>query len=156
MVARRTVLYTGEYRHNRDAKGRLTVPSKWRSGGEDEVEYLALPNMALKCITVYPPKRAEKLLEWVDSLDATDPKQQKALIKFSAMLKSFTYDSQGRISLDEKLLKFAGIEGKEVVLQGNVTSFTIWSKERYDDMVPEDLDEQSGNLSELLDEIGGF
>lgn len=155
MVSRKTVIYTGEYRHNRDAKGRLTVPSKWRMPPEaEEMEYLALPNKATGCITVYPPARAAKFMERMSEVDLTSEEEQEALMVLSTMAQSFSYDGQGRISLDDKLLEFAGIKGKEVVLLGNFNTFSIWSKERYDAKMSSDLGEQSKKLESSLSTLG--
>jgi len=154
MGSQKTVIYTGEYRHNRDAKGRLTVPSKWRSGGEGEEEFLALPNPTAGCITVYPPARAAKFLERMSEIDLANAEQQEALIELSSMAQSFSYDSQGRISLDDHLLEFAGIDGKEVVLQGNFGTFSIWSKDVYDTKVSKSVKERSEKLPDSLTKLG--
>ena len=149
------VIYTGEYRHSRDAKGRLTIPSKWRPrAGEEDEDYLALPNPSNRSITIYPPRRAAKFIERMEELSIVNPEEQVALVKLSAIAQSFTYDSQGRMSLSDKLLKYAGIEGKEVVLQGNFSTFSIWNPERYDSVVADDVDKQSEELSELLPKLG--
>lgn len=156
MGTRTTVIYTGEYRHNRDAKGRLTIPSKWRLGGVDEEEYLALPNPTNGCISVYPPKRAAKFMERMDQLDLANEEEQRALMELSAMAQSFNYDSQGRIGLDEKLLEYAGIKGKEVILLGNFTTFSIWSKEKYEATLTKSVAEQSAKLASSLPKLGGI
>lgn len=155
MGSPKTVIYTGEYRHNRDAKGRLTVPSKWR-GGENDEEYLALPNPTNGCITVYPPKRAAKFLERMDEVDLANEEEQKALMELSAMAQSFSLDSQGRITLDDKLLEFAGIEGKEAVLLGNFSTFSVWSTEKFEQKMSTNVSEQSAKLSTSLPKLGGI
>ena len=155
MATPKTIIYTGEYRHNRDAKGRLTIPSKWR-GGVDDDEYLALPNPAEGCITVYPPRRAAKFLERMDQIDLANEEEQRALMELSAMAQSFTFDSQGRISLDDKLLEYAGIKGKEAVLLGNFSTFSIWSKETYDAKMSGDVTAQSAKLATSLPKLGGI
>ena len=38
----RTTFFVGEFTHALDSKGRVTIPSKWRLGGDNT--YLALPN----------------------------------------------------------------------------------------------------------------
>lgn len=154
MGSPKTVIYTGEYRHNRDAKGRLTVPSKWRVTGGDEEVYLALPNPTKGCITVYPPERAAKFLERMSEIDLANEEQQEALMELSSMAQSFSYDGQGRISLDEHLLEFAGIDGKEVVLLGNFGTFSIWSQETYDRSVSKSVKERSAKLNASLSKLG--
>ncbi len=149
-----TVIYTGEYRHNRDAKGRLTVPSKWRPQGIENEEFLALPNPK-GWISVYPPKRAEKLIERISNIDLAADEEQEALVRLSSMAQTFSFDAQGRINLDPILIEYAGI-GKEVVLQGNFATFSIWSQARYDDFVSGNTAERSAKLVESLPKLGGI
>ena len=156
MATPKTIIYTGEYRHNRDAKGRLTIPSKWRPGGIEDDEYLALPNPTEGCVTVYPPRRAAKFIERMDQIGLADGDEQRALMELSAMAQSFSFDSQGRISLDDKLLKFAGIDSKEVVLLGNFNTFSIWSKDKYETAMTNDVAAQSAKLSTSLPKLGGI
>ncbi|HOO92762.1 MAG TPA: mraZ [Opitutales bacterium] len=148
-----TVVYTGEHRHNIDDKGRLTLPSKWRMQGDDV--YLALPNPK-GFITVYPPKRAAKFYERIEQIGLGDEEAQEALFELSALAQSFGCDSVGRFKLSEKLAQHAGIVGKEVVLQGNFASFSIWSKDRYDGRLSGDVSERSQKLAGLLSKLGGI
>jgi MraZ protein len=157
----KTVFYTGTFRHNRDAKGRLAVPARWRTKGVNgepvEEEFLALPNSSEGCITVYPPRKAAKFMERIDQVDLTNPEEQRALMDLSVLMQAFSPDTQGRISLDEGLLEFAGIrDTKEVVLVGNVGTFSIWSKESFEKRFPESVLEQSQNLQRSIPKLGGL
>ena len=55
-------MFVGEYRHNLDEKGRLTIPSSWRPDLSDPALnlFLALPSPE-GYITVYPPKKIAQL-----------------------------------------------------------------------------------------------
>jgi DNA-binding transcriptional regulator/RsmH inhibitor MraZ len=77
-------------------------------------------------------------------------------MNLSTMAQCFSYDSQGRISLDERLLKYAEIEGKEVVLLGNFSTFSIWSKEKYDATMSSDVVDQSAKIKSSLPKLGGI
>ncbi len=123
--------YVGEYFHNLDAKGRLTIPSKWRFRGDEADVYLGLPNPQ-GCITVYPPRMIAKLEEQVSQISLGDLEGQAVLMDLSSMAQSFGCDKSGRIMLNERLIRHAGIE-KEAVLLGTFSTFTIWSAERYAD-----------------------
>tara|TARA_A100001037_G_C14791665_1_gene474923 strand:- start:24 stop:470 length:447 start_codon:yes stop_codon:yes gene_type:complete len=120
--------FVGEYRHSVDEKGRLTIPSKWRIKGDDSA-YLGIPNPE-GYVTVLPPARAALLYETLSKAALSDHGAQQLLMQLGSQSHSFGCDKQGRINLNDKLLKHAGIKGK-AALVGNFTTFSVWSEERY-------------------------
>ncbi|WP_269523759.1 division/cell wall cluster transcriptional repressor MraZ [Coraliomargarita parva] len=127
----KTGLFVGEYRHNLDDKGRLTIPSSWRPEVDsDQNIFLAVPNPS-GYVTVYPPKMIAQLEERMSQISIADIEGQKAVAEFMAMAHSFSCDKQGRINLNDKLVAHAKI-GKEAVLLGMLNSFSIYSQEVYD------------------------
>jgi MraZ protein len=122
--------YVGTYRHTLDAKGRLTVPSKWRfSGDEQDGSYLALPNPN-GSITVYPPKTTAALEAKIENVSMlADKDELNALIQLFATGDRFGCDAQGRIGLTEELRRYAGLV-KDAILIGTVTTFHIWAPEK--------------------------
>jgi hypothetical protein len=61
MVTAGKPLYVGSFRHNLDAKNRLTIPARWRFAGDEKGEhYLALPHPD-GYVMVLPPAEVEKL-----------------------------------------------------------------------------------------------
>lgn len=145
-------LYVGEFRHNLDEKGRLTVPSKWRFSGDEEDVYLALPNPS-GCITIYPPKMVAKLDAKVSEVSLGNKRAQKALTKLFSQADHFGCDKQGRMKLSDKLLVHAGI-AKECVLVGNFVTFSLWNAERYDQYLLDDSDTDADEMSQILTELG--
>jgi len=141
-------IFVGEYRHNVDAKGRLTIPSQWRIQGDENGEvYLALPNPA-GFVTVYPPEMIGRLKEKVSEMSMADLAGEDALSQVMSMAHSFSCDKNGRINLNEKLLKHAGIT-KEAVLLGKITSFSIYSPEQYESAFSGDLESKMEALRRL-------
>lgn len=135
------VLYVGEFQHSLDAKGRVTIPSKWRFTGDEGDFYLAIPSGfgSGGFITVYPPKMIARFEEQISKIGLGDPDGQRTLMQLGAMAHSFGCDKQGRINLNEKLVAHAGIS-KQVVLVGNFSFFSIHSAERYDSARTDDPD----------------
>ena len=52
--------YTGLFRHTLDEKGRVTIPSAWRSAHQDGDVFLATPHPD-GYVAVLPPAEVEKL-----------------------------------------------------------------------------------------------
>ena len=147
MEANSTTYFVGEFVHAIDSKGRVTIPSKWRITGGDNT-YLALPNPS-GYITVYPPKMLSKLEEKVSSASLSDVRAQSLLMELFSKAHSFGCDKQGRINLNDKLLKHAGVNDK-AVLVGNFTAFSIWSEQAYANR--EIADER--NIFDAMRELG--
>ena len=135
-MPRKKSIYVGKYEHSVDGKGRLTIPSKWRFRGDDREVYLAMPNPS-GFITVYPPPMIERLKEKVSEVGMAEENQDDLMDLF-AQSDSFGCDKQGRINLSERLRAHASIE-REAILVGNLSSFVIWSSQRYGDKEPRDL-----------------
>jgi len=72
--------FVGEYRHSIDDKGRLTIPSQWRPRADsDENNFLALPSLTERSVTVYPPKMIEQLNEKFEQISMGDRAGQRAI-----------------------------------------------------------------------------
>ncbi|MGK0310129.1 MAG: MraZ protein [Lentimonas sp.] len=126
--------FIGEFRHNLDDKGRLTIPSAWRPGSDGEGNYfLALPSVeegASAYVTVYPPKMIQRLEERISQISMGDVEGQRMVAELMSMAHSFSCDKQGRMSLSEKLARHAQIK-KSAVLLGKMSTFSIYSEELY-------------------------
>jgi MraZ protein len=131
MALLKTGMFVGEFRHNLDEKGRLTIPSTWRPGISDSEgnHFLALPSPD-GYITVYPPKKIAQLEASIAQISLGDREGQQAVEELMASAHSFSCDKQGRIILNQKLIDFSGIE-KGAVLLGKLSTFSIYSETEY-------------------------
>lgn len=144
-------LYAGEFRHNLDSKQRLTVPSKWRSEGDDMQTYLAFPDPE-GCVTVYPPQMVKQLKEKLSSVGMANKKGRRAVTRLLGASDSFSFDKSGRMKIEDRLFAHAGIT-KEVVLVGTVNQFQLWSPERYEAYISA-AEEEDGDLGDVLADLG--
>jgi MraZ protein len=146
--------FVGTYRHLLDTKGRLTIPARWRFAGDDDATtFLALPNKD-GSITVYPPKMVEQIRAKIEAAGGPmgNPQESDALAKVLATADYFGCDAQGRISIPEKLRRFAGLT-KTVALVGRMTTFSLWSPELCP--VPEEITRDTLNSdSQTLQKFG--
>ncbi len=138
--ARKTVDLNGSYRFKTDAKGRVSLPAKFRKVlSEDLVVTSALSQDHL---LVFDGQ--ESFNAWVDAIfadkfggyNSTDRKQ----LALRSVLKGNAFDVQpdsaGRILLPTDLREMAGID-KEVVIVGNTGFFEVWSDKRRAELVEE-------------------
>jgi MraZ protein len=147
-IAEGGAMFSGEYEHTVDDKGRLIIPAKFRP---DLVEGLFVTRGLDGCLFVLPPDTWKDLSEKVAAL----PLAQAGARLFSRMIYSGTeceLDKQGRILLPAPLRAHADIES-EVIVTGVNSRLEIWSKKRWQEMTTR-MEEESGAIAEQLSSLG--
>jgi len=121
-------VFTGEYRHSVDDKGRIAVPAKFRvqlEGGAYVARWLDA------CLAIFPRSEWDQLADKVGSLPIGDANART----FSRTLFASAYevepDRQGRIVVPASLREAAGLTSDAVVV-GARDHAEIWSPERWD------------------------
>ena len=120
-------MFYGEYKHTLDAKGRLFIPAKLRSGLGDE---FIISRGFDKCICVYPIEEWEKFTEKLEELPVA--KERHIRRYFYAGANECSADAQGRITLSQIYRDFAGLE-KDVVIVGNRSHLELWSESAWEE-----------------------
>lgn len=139
--------YVGTHRRTLDAKNRLTIPHQWRNPGDEDQVFLMLPQDGF--LQVLPPSEVAVIRQRFSEKKLSDPVARKLQNKLFSIAEALTYDSQGRITLPEKLLQRAGIT-RECVLVGSLNRFGVWSPERW---APEDPDTTGESLDDLIKQV---
>lgn len=121
----------GEYSHKVDAKGRLSLPARFRKVLTDDLVVTVDPTN--ECLYVFEP---DDFNEWVASFFDKDggfnirsKKHVAARRELKARACEVSIDSAGRIGLSASQRAKVGIE-KDVVLIGNTGYFEIWDAKR--------------------------
>jgi MraZ protein len=122
-------VFTGEYRHAVDEKGRLSVPARFRAqldGGAVVARWLDT------CLAIFPRPAWEDLATKVGSLPITDASARIFQRYVFAGAFEAELDRQGRILVPTSLRTFAELEGEAVVV-GSRDHAEIWAPPRWDD-----------------------
>lgn len=126
------IVYAGEFRHAVDAKHRVTVPSRWRTGSGKE-EFFAVPDPAGNFLMILPPREFERVKSDVEANPAIAPADRRKFIRrFYALAQLVAVDKQGRILLPEEYCRRLGLDG-DVVLIGSHSRMEIWNTQRWSD-----------------------
>lgn len=137
-------MFMGEYHHNIDEKGRLTIPSKVRYElGENFIVTRGLDN----CLFIYPKDEWTNIINKYKELPNT--KDARNFMRF--FLSGATtceFDKQGRINIPVPLIKYADLT-KECVVIGVNDRLEVWSKERWENFI----DENESDLSDIADKL---
>jgi MraZ protein len=140
--------YTGLFRHTLDDKGRITVPSAWRSAHAEGDTFLATPHPE-GYVAVLPPPEVERLHAKISEIQLSDSAGQDFAARFFAQTQAFSFDKQGRVSLDDELLRHAGI-GKDALLVGALTKFNLYAPTRWGKVEARTSGENFGDLMRRL------
>ena len=137
----------GEYHHNIDDKGRLTLPSKFR---EELGENFIITRGLDECLFVYSMETFEKISKKLNSLPFTkkNARSFKRFIFSGATAAEF--DKQGRINITSLLVSYADLK-KECVIIGVGDRLEIWSIEKWNNFYDTNKDQLSDIAESLFD-----
>ena len=144
-------MFRGRYSHQIDAKGRLSVPSKFRevlAAGFDE--RVIVTNFD-ECLWAYPVAEWQKLEGKVGELPQFLDEVKALQRVFISAAVECPIDGQGRILIPPTLRDYAGFT-KDVIVVGMTRKFEIWAKERWEDVfrgAKLKLDSMGSKLAEL-------
>ena len=120
-------MFLSSYENRIDKKGLVSVPATFRSH---------LSSMGYNCFISYPSfnhsaleacsqDRIEKLSNTIDSLNPFEEKRDFFATSILSESENLQFDTEGRISLSEKLLKHAMIK-TNILFVGLGKTFQIW------------------------------
>lgn len=127
-------MFRGSFEHTLDAKGRLSIPSKFRDillgKGDDR---LIITNYILdgtRCLDVYPLEEWQRLEENI----RTKPKFGRPMMLFLNFYvggaSDCVVDKQGRILIPPQLRQYANLK-RNVVWVSALDKFRLWDQEAW-------------------------
>ena len=124
-------MFKGRYLHTLDAKGRLSVPSRFREVlAQHREETLILTNFGT-CLAGFPADEWELFEEKIRGLSMLQKDVSAFTRYFFSGAQECPVDKQGRILIPPTLREDACLE-KDVVLAGVYNRIEVWSKSRWD------------------------
>lgn len=141
-------MFSGEYEHTLDQKGRLIIPAKFR-------EQLGTTFIMTKgfdgCLFVYSDEEWHRIEESLKNKSMLSKQNRQFMRTFFSGAAECEVDKQGRIVIPPKLRDFAGIE-KNVISIGVYSRVEIWSKERYE--AETDSYDNLEDFADQMEELG--
>ena len=120
-------MFLSTYENKIDKKGRVSVPASFRSYlsnlGYNGI--VCFPSFNNQSIEAWPQDRIEKISSAIDSLNPFEEKRDFFATSVLSESVNLQFDSEGRISLTEKLLKHAKIKNS-MLFVGQGKTFQIW------------------------------
>lgn len=132
-----------------DIKGRIAVPTRYRSELTDEDKQLIVTiDTEERCLLIYPYLtwiEIEKQIEALPSFNRAARRVQRLLIGHATEI---TLDSHARLLLPIPLREYANLD-KQVVLIGQGRKFELWSEAHWAQSREQWLKEEAEDNSEL-------
>lgn len=117
-------MFTGEFQHTLDEKGRVIIPAKLREGLGDVI---MITRGLDRCLFIYPLEAWKKIEQKLKKLPLTRSEARAFARYFFSGAAEVEIDKQGRILIPQNLREYAGIE-KEVAIIGVSDRVEVWSE----------------------------
>lgn len=121
-------MFTGEYVHSFDEKGRVIIPSKFR---EELGESFYIGKGLDKCLFVYPIQTWNEFVSKLKNLSTFDKEERFFLRRFVSGFSECSFDKQGRILVPPLLRDFCELHEEATVI-GVIDRIEIWNKKSWD------------------------
>lgn len=143
-------MFLGEYQHNLDNKGRVSIPAKFRekllSGG-------AIITRGLDgCLFVFSSKEWEGLAQKLISLPLAQANSRAFVRLMLAGATDVELDNQGRILIPDYLRKYANLK-KQAIITGLYNRIEIWDADKWNEYKNK-TENSSEEIAEKLGELG--
>jgi len=149
-------MFRGQYEHAIDAKGRTSVPSRFREVLASRSESkLVLTSGLEPCLVAYPMAEWEAFEERLSALPRFDPSVAMIRRIYVSGAVELEMDKLGRVLIPASLRGYASLERKGL-WAGMGNHLELWSKDRFDDLRASVLDDEAQRLqmAQRLAELG--
>ena len=125
-------MFISTFENKLDKKGRVSVPASYRSHlsalGYNGV--ICYPSFTNSSIEFCPQERLQKIIDSIDTLNPFE--ENRDIFSTSILANSFqlNFDSEGRVTLPERLLNHSGIKEK-VLFVGQGKTFQMWEPSEF-------------------------
>lgn len=124
--------FVGQYEHQMDQKGRVSLPSAFRR--EADGDRFVLLQWEPPYLTLFPEQKWQEVQKNLLEFRRTDPNAWHHVRAIIAHAVEASPDKQGRILVPAALQEAAGLSGT-VLLHGNLDRVELWDPQVYRDVV---------------------
>jgi MraZ protein len=146
-------MFRGRYETTVDAKGRTSLPARFRdvlTAGDDN--RMVITTALEPCLVAYPYNGWAEFEKKLAASPSFDPNVIRIKRLYVASAAECLVDSHGRILLPQVLREYAGIS-REVVWSGMVGYVEIWDQNRWGEAIAKAKAEADG-LGKALADLG--
>ena len=149
-------MFLGTYEHSMDAKGRTSLPAKFREILQSRYDGRLILTVNFdssgSCLVGYPFASWEELAGKYAQLSPFDPNAIRLRRLHVGSATEVDIDKQGRVLIPPPLREYAQLE-REVVWAGNLGVLELWSKARWQDEQKKTRDELPAIMQSLAGKV---
>ncbi|MDD6223601.1 MAG: division/cell wall cluster transcriptional repressor MraZ [bacterium] len=139
-------MFMGEHRHTIDDKGRMIIPSKFRSELGDK---FIITRGIEKCLFVYSETEWNGIVSKLNQLPFTKKDARNFSRFFLSGAAMVEFDKQGRINIPTSLISYADLI-KDCVVVGVGDRLEIWSEQNWNQFFDINQDQMSDIAENLF------
>ena len=126
-------MFLSSYENKIDKKGRVSVPATFRShlNSMGYNGFISYPSFNYSALEACSQDRIEKLSNTIDSLNPFEEKRDFFATSILSESENLQFDTEGRVSLSQKLLDHAKIRNS-VLFIGLGKTFQIWEPKSFE------------------------
>jgi MraZ protein len=126
-------MFLSSFENKLDKKGRVSVPATFRShlNSMGYVGFISYPSFNHSALEACSQERIEKLSDTIDSLSPFEEKRDYFATSVLSESVNLQFDTEGRVSITEKLLDHAKIKNN-ILFVGLGKTFQIWDPKTFE------------------------
>lgn len=138
-------MFRGQFIHSVDAKGRISLPARFRDVlvGESNAAFIITPALFDPCLHVYPMKTWEEFEHEVSKLPSLDPHAIRFRRMYVSAAVECELDKAGRVLVPPHLRERAELDKSDALWAGMGKNLELWSRARWDaalEIAPAEMD----------------
>ena len=143
-------MFMGEYHHSIDSKGRIIIPSKFKS---DFGKKVVITNYLDGCLSIYTKDTWTKLEKKISALPMSKKGSRDFKRFFLGSAQIVDIDNQGRVLVSSPLRQFANLKD-DVNMVGVGDHVEIWDSASWDKEYTKKGFRNSDSFAEGLEDLG--
>jgi MraZ protein len=126
-------MFRGQFVHSIDAKGRVSLPARFRDGlvGNGDTRFVLTPALFDPCLNLYPMRGWEELEKRIAELPRFDPHVVRLKRMYVSAAVECELDRAGRVLVPQTLRDRARLD-KDALWAGAGQILELWSKELWE------------------------
>ena len=147
-------MFRGQFVHSIDAKGRVSLPARFREvmGADGDLRFILTPAPFDRCLHLYPMRAWEELERKISALPSLDPHVVRLRRMYISAAHECELDKAGRVLIPPDLRDKAELS-KEVLWAGMGSLLELWSKEQWDAALSMTEAEQASFKQAVMEQI---
>jgi len=147
-------MFRGQFTHSIDAKGRVSLPARFRDAlvSDGDARFILTPALFEPCLHLYPMRGWEELEAKLSELPSFDPN----IVRFRRLYVSAAIecelDKAGRVLVPPNLREKA-VLARDVLWAGMGRTVELWAKEKWEQELTMNADEQTAFKRAVMEQI---